>query len=595
MLTHLQIRDFAIAECGRSRVRRRLYGTDRRNRRGQVHPDRCAAAGSGRPRRQRRRAPRRRTRRSHRRPSPLRVTRAALRLAGRAIDRTRRRVPFAPRRRRRRPRPRLPERPVRTRAIAARAGRAARRRSRPARIPVARAQRAPARDARRQRQAAGRRGTGRGRPAVAWRALDKERREFEQRCATATLGSTCCGTTSRNSMHSMPAAAKPMRCSPNARASRRVQGSPRARRAWRSCSTREDDGASRRWRARSPSCVLCCRWMHRWAKLGRARRSADRVSRGRIGAASLRRASRCRPGTPGVGRVTAGRNRSDRAQASLWSRGVAGVARHRCRPSCAICATSRESHAELDARLQMAQRDYVELAAQLTRVRREFATQLDRRVAGLLQELGMRRRPVRYPGRPARPARAQRGGQRRSRVPGQRESRTAAATTREGCVGGRTVSDQPRAPGRDATGRTPALPRLRRGRRGRRRRGCGQGRSSARALATRAQVLCVTHLPQVAAQAEHQVARHETQRDAADPHAARKPRRCGARRGNRADARRHDRLPHARASMRAKCSSRPRLGRRRVRRCRYFAAASRGKGSSRARSGRARSASGRRS
>jgi DNA repair protein RecN (Recombination protein N) len=77
-----------IVSRARARVRRRLHGADRRDRRRQVHPDRRAAAGAGQPRRCRRGARRRGARRGQRR---VRHPGRAARLAGRGRLRRRRR------------------------------------------------------------------------------------------------------------------------------------------------------------------------------------------------------------------------------------------------------------------------------------------------------------------------------------------------------------------------------------------------------------------------------------------------------------------------------------------------------------------------
>ena len=63
MLTHLQIRDFAIIDASRAGAATRAHRAHRRDRRRQVDPGRCAAAAGRRPRRRGGGAPRRRARR----------------------------------------------------------------------------------------------------------------------------------------------------------------------------------------------------------------------------------------------------------------------------------------------------------------------------------------------------------------------------------------------------------------------------------------------------------------------------------------------------------------------------------------------------
>jgi DNA repair protein RecN (Recombination protein N) len=164
-----------------------------------------------------------------------------------------------------------------------------------------------------------------------------------------------------------------------------------------------------------------------------------------------------------------------------------------------------ESRAELDARLQAVHRDYVALAEQLTQSRRRYAAQLDRRVAALLADLGMAggafvtriepHAPVELtesgnddveflvsanPGQPPRPLAKVASGGELSRI-----SLALQVATLQGAHLPCLVFDEV-----DAGVGGAVAERV--------------GRLLAE-LATRAQVLCVTHLPQVAAQARHQV------------------------------------------------------------------------------------------
>jgi DNA repair protein RecN (Recombination protein N) len=164
-----------------------------------------------------------------------------------------------------------------------------------------------------------------------------------------------------------------------------------------------------------------------------------------------------------------------------------------------------ESRAELDTRLQAAHRDYVERAAHLTRARRAFATQLDSRVGGLLQELGMgggefvtrvdARAPPELseagndeveflvsanPGQPPRPLVKVASGGELSRI----SLALQVATLQGGHLPCLVFDEVDAGVGGAVAARVGHL---------------------LAQLATQAQVLCVTHLPQVASQAQHQV------------------------------------------------------------------------------------------
>jgi DNA repair protein RecN (Recombination protein N) len=164
-----------------------------------------------------------------------------------------------------------------------------------------------------------------------------------------------------------------------------------------------------------------------------------------------------------------------------------------------------ESRADLDARLEALHREYAARAAELTRSRRTYATELDRRVGSLLAELGMGggqfvtrvepHDPVELgesgnddveflvsanPGQPPRPlARVASGGE-LSRI----SLALQVATLQGGHVPCLVFDEVDAGVGGAVAERVGHL---------------------LAELATRAQVLCVTHLPQVAAQAEHQV------------------------------------------------------------------------------------------
>ncbi len=112
MLVHLSIRDFVDRRFARSRIRVGLHRADRRDRRRQVHPHRCAGAGAGRARRRGRGARRRRARRQS--PPNFRSRRVAgLRRRGCARPNSRATRPraAAPRGRSRRPLARFHQRP----------------------------------------------------------------------------------------------------------------------------------------------------------------------------------------------------------------------------------------------------------------------------------------------------------------------------------------------------------------------------------------------------------------------------------------------------------------------------------------------------
>ena len=75
-----------------------------------------------------------------------------------------------------------------------------------------------------------------------------------------------------------------------------------------------------------------------------------------------------------------------------------------------------------------------------------------------------------------------------------------------------------------------------------------------KALAESGQVLCVTHLPQVASQADHQVRVSKRTTGGDDAHCARSAGGRCASRGTRPDARRREDHGHERASTLARCS-----------------------------------------
>ena len=252
-----------------------------------------------------------------------------------------------------------------------------------------------------------------------------------------------------------------------------------------------------------------------------------------------------------------------------------------------------EGRAGLDTRLQAAHREYVERAAHLTQARRAFATQLDRRVAGLLQELGMgggefvtrvdAHEPAELseagnddveflvsanPGQPPRPLAKVASGGELSRI----SLALQVATLQGGHLPCLVFDEVDAGVGGAVAARVGHL---------------------LAQLATQAQVLCVTHLPQVAAQAQHQVrvtklsetGRTRTQLERLDD-AARVEEIARMLGGATVTARTR---AHAREMLES-----GRAGDAATAAAPAISQPPRGKGSSRARSGRAKSASGRR-
>jgi DNA repair protein RecN (Recombination protein N) len=249
-----------------------------------------------------------------------------------------------------------------------------------------------------------------------------------------------------------------------------------------------------------------------------------------------------------------------------------------------------ESRVELNARLQAIHRDYVVRATQLTQSRRRCAAQLDRRVGSLLAELGMGggqfvthvapHEPIELSesgnddveflvsanaGQPPRPLAKVASGGELSRI-----SLALQVATLQGGHLPCLVFDEV-----DAGVGGAVAERV--------------GRLLAE-LATRAQVLCVTHLPQVASQAEHQV--RVTKRDDAG-----RTRTLLERLDDDARVEEIARmLGGATLTTRTREHAREMLesGRRAQGTAAATASRQRGTGSSRGRSGRAKSASGRR-
>ena len=250
-----------------------------------------------------------------------------------------------------------------------------------------------------------------------------------------------------------------------------------------------------------------------------------------------------------------------------------------------------ESRAGLDTRLQAAHREYVERAAHLTQARRAFATRLDRRVADLLHELGMgggefvtrvdAHEPPELseagnddveflvsanPGQPPRPLAKVASGGELSRI----SLALQVATLQGGHLPCLVFDEVDAGVGGAVAARVGHL---------------------LAQLATQAQVLCVTHLAQVAAQAEHQVrvtklsetGRTRTRLERLDD-AARVEEIARMLGGATVTMRTRE---HAREMLESGRAAAVAAGSPAISR-------PRGKGSSRARSGRAKSASGRR-
>ncbi len=137
MLRYLQIRDFAIIDSVELELQRWSDGSDRRDRRRQVHHRRCTGAAGRWSRRRRCRAQRCRARRHCRDYRYFTHRRRIAPPARRALHRQCGRAGTAARDRQRRPQPRLARRPVGAFAGVEPGGPAAIRYSRPARISIA--------------------------------------------------------------------------------------------------------------------------------------------------------------------------------------------------------------------------------------------------------------------------------------------------------------------------------------------------------------------------------------------------------------------------------------------------------------------------
>ena len=170
----------------------------------------------------------------------------------------------------------------------------------------------PARDARRQRQARARASPRCARRYADWRALDERARLVRATlCATARPGSTCCGITSRSSAALDPKPRRSGGARRGAQAHREPRAaSPKARRRSRRCWPATTAASPPRSRASQSvlrtSCTLDATLGRRQQQLEEA---IDRGARGARDAASLRRFAR--------GRSRRGRNGSKPRLAAL--------------------------------------------------------------------------------------------------------------------------------------------------------------------------------------------------------------------------------------------------------------------------------------